>query len=60
VHQSKIFRASRPSDAAGSSLPNRCREIVVLRKLEGLSQKETAAQLGLSEKTIEEQLSRVA
>jgi RNA polymerase sigma factor (sigma-70 family) len=43
---------------AVAALPYRCREIVVLRKLKGLSQKEVAAQLGLSEKTVEEQVSR--
>lgn len=40
------------------SLPARCREVVILRKLQGLSQKETAARLGLAEKTIEAQLQR--
>ena len=40
------------------SLPARCRTIVILRKLKCLSQKEVAAQLGRSEKTIEAQLSR--
>ena len=39
-------------------LPTRCREVVVLRKLNGLSQKEVAAQLGLSERTVENQLAR--
>ncbi|HRE79733.1 MAG TPA: RNA polymerase sigma factor [Opitutaceae bacterium] len=39
-------------------LPHRCREVVVLRKLKLLSQKEVAAQLGLSEKTVEAQLAR--
>jgi len=41
-----------------AALPDRCREIVVLRKLEGLSQKEVAERLGLSERTIEVQVSR--
>lgn len=41
-----------------ADLPDRCREVVVLRKLKGLSQKETAAQLGLSERTVENQLAR--
>lgn len=35
------------------SLPPRCREIVVLHKMKGLAQKEVAAQLGLSERTVE-------
>lgn len=40
------------------ALPPRCREITVLRKLRGVPQKEIAARLGLSEKTVEEQVSR--
>lgn len=40
------------------ALPRRCREVVVLRKIECLSQKETAARLGLAEKTVEAQLAR--
>jgi RNA polymerase sigma factor (sigma-70 family) len=41
-----------------STLPARCREITVLRKLQGLSQREVAACLGLSEKTVAEQVAR--
>lgn len=37
------------------SLPARCRQIVTLRKIYGLSQKEVAARLGLSEHTVESQ-----
>ena len=40
------------------SLPRRCREVVILRKIQMRSQKEVAAHLGLAEKTIEAQLSR--
>lgn len=40
------------------ALPARCRQVVVLRKLQGVSQKEVAARLRLSEKTVEAQLSR--
>jgi RNA polymerase sigma factor (sigma-70 family) len=40
------------------SLPARCREILILRKLRGLSQKAIAAQLGLSEQTVQVQVSR--
>lgn len=40
------------------SLPGRCREIVVLRKLRGISQKEIAAQLGISEQTVQVQAAR--
>lgn len=38
------------------ALPARCREIVILRKIEGLSQKEVAHRLGKSERTVESQL----
>jgi RNA polymerase sigma factor (sigma-70 family) len=37
------------------SLPTRCRQIVTLRKIYGLSQKEVAAKLGISEHTVEAQ-----
>lgn len=37
------------------SLPKRCRQIITLRKIYGLSQKEVAAQLGISEHTVEAQ-----
>jgi RNA polymerase sigma-70 factor (ECF subfamily) len=37
------------------SLPKRCRQIVTLRKIYGLPQKEVAAQLGISEHTVEAQ-----
>lgn len=39
--------------AALESLPPRRREVMLLRKLEGLSQKEIAARLGLSELTVQ-------
>lgn len=41
-----------------TALPVRCREIVILRKYRFLSQKEVAAQLGISERTVESQLAR--
>lgn len=37
------------------SLPERCREVFVLRRIYGLSQKEIAARLGIAEKTVEVQ-----
>lgn len=37
------------------SLPDRCRQIMTLRKIYGLSQKEVAAQLDISEHTVEAQ-----
>ena len=44
--------------AAIDALPGRCREIYILRKLKGLSQKEIAQQLGISEQTVEVQVVR--
>lgn len=41
---------------AFDTLPTRCREIMVLRQIEGLSQKEIAARLGLSELTVQTQV----
>jgi RNA polymerase sigma factor (sigma-70 family) len=38
------------------SLPERCRQVLTLRKIYGLSQKEIAAQLGISEHTVEVQV----
>jgi RNA polymerase sigma factor (sigma-70 family) len=37
------------------SLPERCRQIMTLRKIYGLSQREVAARLGISEHTVEAQ-----
>lgn len=37
------------------SLPTRCRQILTLRKIYGMSQKEVAAQLGIAEHTVEAQ-----
>jgi RNA polymerase sigma factor (sigma-70 family) len=37
------------------SLPARCRQVITLRKIYGLSQKEVAAQLGIAEHTVEAQ-----
>ena len=37
------------------SLPKRCRQIITLQRIYGLSQKEVAAQLGIAEHTVEAQ-----
>jgi RNA polymerase sigma-70 factor (ECF subfamily) len=42
---------------AMSKLPARCREVVLLRRLEGLTQRETAARMGIREHTVERQMS---
>ena len=39
-------------------LPDRCREVVWLRRVEELSQKEVAMQLGITEKTVEKQVAK--
>ena len=52
--QEKILMLAQAIDA----LPVRCREIVILRKLQVLSQKEVAAILRLSVNTVEAQLAR--
>ncbi|MBI5769407.1 MAG: sigma-70 family RNA polymerase sigma factor [Verrucomicrobia bacterium] len=41
-----------------AALPDRCREIFILRKLKQVPQKEIAARLGLSERTVESQVTR--
>ncbi len=40
------------------ALPARCREIFILRKLRGVSQKDIASRLGLSEQTVQVQAAR--
>jgi RNA polymerase sigma-70 factor (ECF subfamily) len=41
-----------------TSLPNRAREIMFLRKFQAIPQKEVAAKLGVSERTVEAQLAK--
>ena len=41
---------------AFQSLPDRCRQVMTLRKIYGLSQKEIGAELGISEHTVESQV----
>jgi RNA polymerase sigma factor (sigma-70 family) len=43
--------------AALDSMPGRSRQVFILRRLEGLSQREAAQKLGLSEKTLEKHMS---
>jgi RNA polymerase sigma-70 factor (ECF subfamily) len=40
-----------------SELPPRCRQVVTLRKIEGLSQREVARKMGITEDTVERQVS---
>jgi RNA polymerase sigma factor (sigma-70 family) len=44
--------------AAIADLPPRCREILVLRKFENLSHREIGQRLGISEHTVEAQLTK--
>lgn len=43
---------------AMEALPTRCRQVFTLRKLYGLTHREIAAKLDISEKTVEEQVNR--
>lgn len=45
---------------AFSLLPERCRQVLTLRKIHGLSQREIAARLGISENTVESLVSKGA
>jgi RNA polymerase sigma-70 factor (ECF subfamily) len=44
--------------AALEELPDRCREVVKLRKIDGLSQREVANHMGITEDTVEKQISK--
>ncbi|WP_028970395.1 RNA polymerase sigma factor [Sphingomonas sp. URHD0057] len=48
----------RRAEAGFGKLPPRCRQVVMLRKLEGLSTRETAERLGISVHTVEKQLTQ--
>ncbi len=41
-----------------AALPERTRQVLLLRRVEGLSQKETAARLAIAEKTVEKHMTR--
>jgi RNA polymerase sigma-70 factor (ECF subfamily) len=42
--------------AAVDALPPRCRQVIVLRKINGLSQRDVAAHMGITEDTVERQV----
>lgn len=44
--------------AALNQLPEKCRQVFVLKRLEGMSQKEIATLLGISTKTVENQVTK--
>lgn len=51
-------QALRRLAAAFDRLPDRCREVVWLRRVEELSQKDVALRLGISEKTVEKHIAK--
>lgn len=48
----------RQLESALAALPPRCGEVVRLRKVEGLSQREVAERMGITEDTVERQVSK--
>lgn len=44
--------------AALAQLPPRCREVVAMRKIEGLAQRDVARRLGIAESTVEKQVAK--
>jgi len=40
------------------SLPERCREVISLRKVDGLSQKQVAQKMGITESTVEKHIAK--
>jgi len=57
----RVVWARRELDRVRSlieGLPERCRQVFVLRRVEGISQKEIARRLGISESTVESQAVR--
>jgi RNA polymerase sigma-70 factor (ECF subfamily) len=44
--------------SALDELPPRCRQVVLMRKVEGLSQKEVARQMGITIETVENQVAK--
>ena len=59
---SEAFVAARQElrllQEALDGLPARCRQVVVLRKIEGLPQKEVAARMGITTETVENQVAK--
>lgn len=51
-------QALRQLASAFDRLPDRCREVVWLRRVDGLAQKEVAQRLGVTEKTVEKHIAK--
>ena len=45
---------------AVAALPSQCRKVLVLKKIEGLSQREIATRLGIAESTVEKHLAKAS
>jgi RNA polymerase sigma factor (sigma-70 family) len=56
-HASGRAELRRMVDAL-EALPPRCRKVVVLRKVEGMSQREVAEEMGITEDTVEKQIAK--
>ena len=57
-HQTSVREELRMLQKALDDLPPRCRQIVVLRKIEGLPQREVAKRLGVTEEVVESQVAK--
>lgn len=57
-HQAAARQELRRVSALIEALPSKCREAFTLRKLEGLSQREVAGRMGISESTVEKHIGR--
>jgi len=53
-----LYRTSGQLQKALDDLPPRCRQIVILRKIDGLPQREVAQSLGVTEEVVESQVAK--
>lgn len=59
VHEATFSKEEITLLAQGiDALPPRCREVFILRRIQGVPQKEIAARLGISEQTVQNQVQR--
>jgi RNA polymerase sigma-70 factor (ECF subfamily) len=57
-HRTAARQELRQVSALIEALPAKCREAFTLRKLQGLSQREVAGRMGISESTVEKHIGR--
>lgn len=57
-HQTSARQELRQVSELIAALPSKCREAFTLRKLQGLSQREVAGRMGISESTVEKHIGR--